>query len=66
MKKHYCPFFLNENENLTKLNCEACTINFPSREARRNFVYPLCGSLGGFKDCRIYKMLSIEERGGKK
>ena len=73
MKHMCCPYFVNdikkrvknnqgkENRQLVGVQCECATIRFPSNKARRNFVYPLCGSVDGFYDCPIYQFQAAEE-----
>jgi hypothetical protein len=55
-----CPFFQGEIENHKKrigIKCDAVEIRFLSNEVRREWVYPLCGSVEGYEDCPIYKAL---------
>ena len=61
MKKTYCPFFIKENMQMTELICASAVISCPDREARREFVYTLCGSLGGYEKCPVYKFLENRE-----
>ncbi len=63
-----CPFFEREirkrsekSRELVGVKCKSATIRFPSKQARREFVYPYCGSLKGYKECPIYKFLEKED-----
>ena len=55
-----CPFFKGEIEHQKKrvgIKCEEAEIRFLTKEARREWVYPFCGSLGGYEECPIYKAI---------
>ena len=60
-----CPFFEREirkrNGALLGIKCKAATIRFPSKKARRKFVYPFCGDLSGYEECPIFQFLAEEE-----
>ena len=62
-----CPFFereIRKRESGTRkfvgIECEGGSIRFPSAAARREFVYPYCGSVDGYVKCPIYKFLANE------
>lgn len=55
-----CPFFKGEIERhkvRIGIKCEAAEIRFLTKESRRDWVYPLCGSVTGFEECPIYQSL---------
>lgn len=55
-----CPYFEKElikGGEPIGINCKGATIDFPSKEARRLFVYPLCGSPDGFISCPMFRFL---------
>ena len=58
-KRMICPYFEREIEHHKQrvgVKCKGGEVRFPDKEARRAFVYPLCGSAdGGYKNCYIYK-----------
>ena len=51
----YCPFYGKEKDG--KLKCEAGTIRFPDRIARRELVYTYCASPDNYKNCTLCQML---------
>ena len=55
-----CPFYVREIKvkGLRRgIECEGATIRFECKEARREFVFPWCASVGGYEECPIYKAL---------
>lgn len=55
-----CPFFereIKKNGAPIGIKCKCATIRFPSKSARREFVYPLCGDVKGYDKCPIYRFL---------
>ena len=69
-KNMLCPFFIREIEHKKQrigVLCKGGEVRFPDKEARRAFVYPLCGSYeGGYKNCHIYKGLREKLDNNKK
>ena len=62
-----CPYFereIKKRNEFVGVKCKAATINFPSKNARRCFVYPLCGSIEGYVKCPIFQFLREEEING--
>lgn len=58
-----CPYFereLKKGGEPLGIRCKAATVNFPSKEARRKFIYPLCGSIDGFSDCPMFQYMQKE------
>lgn len=59
-KSYNCPFFKRERETGKgrSVVCEAVDITFKGKDARRAWVFPLCGSAEfGYMDCPFYKIL---------
>lgn len=55
-----CPFLLEEiykDSVPVGIRCKRAEIIFADRRIRRGFVYPLCGSMGNYKGCVLYKRL---------
>ena len=64
MKIMCCPYFereIKKGHELVGVKCNSATIRFPSKKARRSFVYPLCGDVKGYGNCPIFQFLSKEE-----
>ena len=56
-----CPFLIRElyeDNTAVGIKCQGAEIRFSSKHIRRNFVYPLCGSVGNYESCLMYKTLS--------
>lgn len=57
-----CPYYVKEirhnNGARVGVECEGGRIQFKSKEARRAYIYPLCASVKGYKECPIYKALA--------
>lgn len=56
-----CPFFekeLYKSNEFVGIECQGATIHFANKTTRREFVYSLCGSIGEYENCKIYKELS--------
>ena len=56
-----CPFLIEEiynDDTAIGIKCEGADIRFADKVIRRGFVYPLCGSVGNFNNCLLYKYLA--------
>ena len=54
-----CPYFIGEPTE-GEIECKTAIIRFPSKEARKLFVYPLCGSIDGFINCPMFQTMQKE------
>jgi hypothetical protein len=52
-----CPFFLKES-GYGRFYCEGAILKPPDRIAKREIVYKYCASMGNYKNCMIYQMLT--------
>lgn len=60
-----CPYFVREikkKDTAVGVKCVSATIQFPSKEGRRQFIYPLCGSVEGYAKCPIFQFLRDEDK----
>ena len=63
----HCPFFEGEEikRGKTTVICAGGDVRFPTENARRSFIYPLCASEKGYKECSLFKMLEGDQGNSK-